>query len=124
MVSTSNAFSSFSVNDVDAARAFYTDVVGIEVDQTPRGLDLHLGSGGHVFVYPKKAHVAASFTVLNFGVADVEAAVDELVAKGVQFERYVGIDQDAKGISRSPDGPAIAWFKDPARNVFAILSTS
>lgn len=77
MVSTTNAFSSFSVNDVDAARAFYADVVGIEVDQTPMGLDLRLGSGGHVFVYPKKNHVAASFTVLNFGVDDVDAAVDD-----------------------------------------------
>ncbi|WP_336706662.1 VOC family protein [Oerskovia sp. USHLN155] len=122
MVSTTNAFSSFSVNDLDAARAFYADVVGVEVDQTPMGLDLRLGSGGHVFVYPKKNHVAASFTVLNFGVDDVEAAVDELAAKGVEFERYVGFDQDDKGIARGPEGPAIAWFKDPARNVLAILS--
>ena len=122
MVSTSNVFSSYSVNDLDAAQSFYGDVVGLEVDRTPMGLDLHLESGGHVFLYPKKAHVAASYTVLNFGVDDVDAAVDELVGKGVQFERYVGFDQDAKGISRSPDGPAIAWFKDPARNVLAILS--
>ncbi|MHA7135433.1 VOC family protein [Oerskovia turbata] len=123
MVSTSNAFSSFSVNDLDAARAFYADVLGVEVDQTPMGLDLRLGSGGHVFVYAKPNHVAASFTVLNFGVDDVDAAVDELVAKGVQFERYVGFEQDAKGIARDADGPAIAWFKDPARNVLAVLST-
>lgn len=122
MVSTTNVFSSFSVNDLDAAQPFYADVLGLDVDRTPMGLDLRLGSGGHVFVYPKKSHVAASYTILNFGVDDVEAAVDELVAKGVQFERYVGFDQDPKGISRSPDGPAIAWFKDPARNVLAILS--
>jgi catechol 2,3-dioxygenase-like lactoylglutathione lyase family enzyme len=123
MVSTSNVFSSFSVNDLDAARAFYADVLGIEVEQNPMGLDLRFASGAHVFVYPKDNHVAASFTVLNFGVDDVDAAVDELVAKGVQFERYVGFEQDAKGIARDEDGPAIAWFKDPARNVLAILST-
>jgi len=123
MVSTSNVFSSFSVNDLDAAQTFYADVLGLEVDRTTMGLELRLGSGGHVFVYPKKNHVAASFTVLNVGVDDVEAAVDELVAKGLQPERYVGFDQDAKGIAHGPDGPAIAWFKDPARNVLAILST-
>jgi predicted enzyme related to lactoylglutathione lyase len=84
-------------------------------------LALRLGTGARVMVYPKQDHVPATYTMLDFPVADVEAAVDRLVAAGVRMERYEGFDQDAKGISRSDDGPTIAWFTDPSGNIIAVL---
>jgi len=85
-------------------------------------LDLKFAGGGHGIVYPKPDHQPATFTVLNFPVADVSATVDKLTAAGVVFERYPGMEQDERGIARDPDGPTIAWFKDPAGNILSILS--
>jgi catechol 2,3-dioxygenase-like lactoylglutathione lyase family enzyme len=118
------AFSSFSVDDIDKAKAFYGETLGLEVSDGPMGiLDLHLANGAHILVYPKDDHQPATFTILNFPVEDVEKAVDRLTEAGVRFEHYdvPGITQDEKGIARDPEGPAIAWFKDPAGNVLSVL---
>jgi catechol 2,3-dioxygenase-like lactoylglutathione lyase family enzyme len=124
MFRDTEAFSSFSTNDVDAARDFYANKLGLEVSDGPMGaLEIVLGSGQHVSVYPKPNHEPATFTVLNFIVDDVEKAVDDLTAAGITMERYniPEISQDAKGIARDPRGPAIAWFNDPAGNTLAVL---
>jgi catechol 2,3-dioxygenase-like lactoylglutathione lyase family enzyme len=124
VLTDSAAFSGFAVPDVQAARQFYADTLGlrVEVDDAMGGmLTLHLGGGTNVLVYPKPDHVPATYTVLNFPVDDVEKAVDELTARGVRFERYDGFDQDEKGIARG-QGPDIAWFTDPAGNVMAVLA--
>ncbi len=114
------AFSGLAANDLDAARAFYAETLGLEVGEANGILALHLGGGGRVIVYPKPNHEPASFTVLNFPVADVDAAVDALVAKGVAFERYPGLEQDERGIMRG-HGPTIAWFRDPAGNILSVI---
>ena len=121
MFKNTKAFSGFSVDDVEAARKFYADTLGLEVSEENGMLSLHLGGGAEVLAYPKPNHVPAEFTVLNFPVDDVEATVDELTANGVTFERYDGSPQDAKGIMRG-QGPDIAWFRDPAGNVMSVLS--
>ena len=124
MLTDSAAFSGFAVPDVEAARRFYADTLGlrVEVDEAMGGmLTLHLGGGTDVLVYPKPDHTPAGYTVLNFPVPDVEQAVDELTARGVRFERYDGFDQDEKGIARG-QGPDIAWFTDPAGNVLSVLA--
>jgi catechol 2,3-dioxygenase-like lactoylglutathione lyase family enzyme len=126
MLKDSKAFSGFSVDDLDKAKKFYEEVLGLKVTQDEMGLTLHLGSGADVFVYHKgDQHQPANFTVLNFPVDDIDKAVDELVAKGVTFEKYGGdFGQDEKGIAHSKkpeDGPSIAWFKDPAGNVLSVL---
>jgi catechol 2,3-dioxygenase-like lactoylglutathione lyase family enzyme len=124
MFRDSHAYSGFSSNDIPACRAFYADTLGIDVTEAYGMLTLHLAGGGQVIVYPKPTHEAATFTVLNFPVDDIDAAADRLAAKGVTFERYEGIVQDAKGIARPQrpeDGPSIAWFKDPAGNIMSIL---
>lgn len=123
---STTAFSSFSVDDLDAARAFYGDTLGLQADVEGTGemrmLFLTLAGGARVMVYPKgDAHGPASFTVLNFQVDDIDAAVDALADKGVEFQRYEGFEFDAKGIARDERGPAIAWFTDPAKNVIAVL---
>jgi predicted enzyme related to lactoylglutathione lyase len=116
------AFSGFSVDDVPAARAFYAETLGVEVQEMENGLlRLHLPGGHEVIVYPKPDHRPAVFTVLNFAVEDIEVAVEELTAKGVEMLRYEGFPQDAHGISRAPGGPPIAWFNDPAGNILAVL---
>jgi predicted enzyme related to lactoylglutathione lyase len=123
MFQKSNAFSSFSVNDIAAAKQFYDGMLGLDVTEMEGMLQLRLGSGGLVQIYPKPNHVPASFTVLNFPVDDVEHAVDELTAQGVPFEHYEGeLGTDAKGIFRG-QGPVIAWFKDPAGNILSVLET-
>ncbi len=127
MFKNSQAFSGFSVDDIDAAKKFYGETLGLPVEeQGGMGLELTLGSGAKVFVYPKPNHQPATFTILNFPVEDVDAAVDELASKGMQFERYDEgmMKTDEKGIARpeSPDqGPTIAWFKDPAGNILSVL---
>ena len=124
MLADSAAFSGFAVPDIEAARQFYGDTLGLraEVNQEMGGmLTLHLGGGADVLVYPKPDHTPATYTVLNFPVDDVEKTVDELTAKGVRFERYDGFDQDDKGIARG-QGPDIAWFTDPAGNILSVLS--
>ena len=123
MFKDSKAFSGFSVNDLAKAKDFYGKTLGVDVADGPMGtLELHLAGGASVFVYPKENHEAATYTVLNFPVADVEKAVDQLTAKGIKFEHY-GSDfgQNEKGIARDGDGPAIAWFKDPAGNILSVL---
>lgn len=121
MFGSVKAFSGFAVDDLDAARAFYADVLGLDVQEVGDGLlSLNIAGGTTILIYPKPDFTPATYTMLNFPVADVEAAVDELTAKGVTFLRYDGFDQDDKGISRSA-GPAIAWFTDPAGNILAVL---
>ncbi|MFD1212953.1 VOC family protein [Arthrobacter sp. GCM10027362] len=117
------AFSGFSVNDTAAARDFYAGTLGLEVAEGPMGiLELTLPGGARVIAYPKENHEPATFTILNFAVDDVEAAVDDLNARGVQTRIYddPALPTDAKGIMRG-HGPDIAWFKDPAGNVLAVL---
>jgi catechol 2,3-dioxygenase-like lactoylglutathione lyase family enzyme len=122
MISAKNAFSGFSVNDIDAAKKFYGETLGVEVETVPAGLMLKIGPG--ILVYPKgDAHVPATYTMLNFRVDDIEKAVADLVAKGVVFEHYKGMT-DEKGIARGiahNQGPDIAWFKDPAGNIISVL---
>ena len=122
MLTHSPAFSGFSVNDLDAARRFYEETLGLRTsDVEMDGLcRLELGGGGYVLVYAKADHTPATFTVLNFPVPDVEKAVDELAARGVRFERYENPPTDEKGIMRE-GGPLIAWFTDPAGNVFSVI---
>ena len=122
MFKDSKAFSSFAVKDLEAARAFYGDTLGLDVrDSTEMGLlELHLAGGTTVLVYPKEDHQPAVFTVLNFPVADVDAAVDRLNAAGVRMERFPGFEADEKGIARG-QGPTIAWFTDPSGNILAVL---
>jgi len=121
MIGTRPAFSGFSASDVEAERAFYADTLGVQVEDGNGSLMLNLANGQRVFIYPKPNHEPASFTVLNFEVDDIAAAVDELAAKGVNFERYEGVEQDERGIARDSGGPAIAWFKDPAGNILSVL---
>lgn len=123
MFKESKAFSGFSVSDTGAAKAFYTKVLGLEVTEENGLLSLHLGGGRQVLAYPKDDHVPATFTILNFPVSDIDAAVAELASRGVKMERFPGIDADDKGIVRS-GGPLIAWFKDPAGNIMSVLQTS
>ena len=122
MLRDSQAFSGFSVPDTEAARTFYTDALGLEVTEQNGILTLHLGGGHRAIAYPKADHQPAGFTVLNFPVPDVEAAVDELTARGVRFERYEGtpMETDANGVFRK-GGPLIAWFTDPAGNVMSVI---
>jgi catechol 2,3-dioxygenase-like lactoylglutathione lyase family enzyme len=121
MLKDSHAYSGFSTNDIPAARAFYADVLGLAVSEDMGLLNLKFAGGGRAIVYPKPNHEPATFTVLNFPVDDIEPAVDRLAAAGVTFERYEGMDQDGKGIARDPQGPAIAWFRDPAGNILSVL---
>lgn len=121
MIDATKAFSGFSVRDVPEAKSFYEDVLGVRVTEDHGMLSLHLGDDHAVLVYPKgAAHEPASFTVLNFPVPDVEAAVDELTAKGVAFLQYEGTT-DEKGINRR-GGPLIAWFTDPSGNVLSVVA--
>ena len=123
MLADSPAFSGFSVDDPAAARRFYEDTLGLRVSGVEMDgmMRLDLAGGGHVLVYTKTDHTPASFTVLNFPVPDVEKAVDELTARGVRFEQYENPPTDAKGIMRE-GGPLIAWFTDPAGNVFSVIA--
>ena len=120
MFSDSKAFSGFAAPDIEAERAFYAETLGLEVTEEHGILTLHLAGGGTAIVYPKPEHTPAEFTVLNFPVDDVEAAVDALTERGVEFERYEGAPQDEKGIMRG-NGPDIAWFRDPAGNILSVL---
>ncbi|MFG2995320.1 VOC family protein [Streptomyces sp. NPDC048340] len=125
MFEDAKAFSGFSVDDIGRAREFYGDTLGLRVSEEKGMLVLHLAGDTTVLVYPKDDHEPATFTILNFPVADVERAVDELGARGVGFERYEGFEMDAKGIVHGDgDMPTIAWFKDPAGNVLSVLDGS
>ena len=125
MFKDTKAFSGFSVDDTERAQQFYADTLGLRVsrDDAMGGmLTLHIAGDRDILVYPKKNHVPATYTVLNFPVEDVDRAVDELTARGVRFARYDGMSQDEKGILRG-NGPAIAWFADPAGNVLSVVQT-
>jgi catechol 2,3-dioxygenase-like lactoylglutathione lyase family enzyme len=125
MLTNSKAFSGFSVNDVSEARNFYEATLGLRVSEDNGMLTLHIAGGRDILVYPKDDHTPASFTILNFPVDNVESAVDELIRRGVRFERYPGMDadMDEKGIFRG-GGPLIAWFTDPAGNVLSVIEDS
>ncbi len=124
MLADSKAFSGFAVPDTEVARDFYRDKLGLDVTEHEEGglplLTLNLAGDRPTMIYPKPDFQPATYTILNFPVDDVEAAVDELSARGVQFEQYEGFDQDEKGIARG-QGPDIAWFTDPAGNILAVL---
>lgn len=125
MFKDTHAFSSFSVDDIDMAKKFYGETLGLDVAEMSIGLSITIAGGGSLFIYPKNDHAPATFTVLNFPVPDIDAAVDHLKAKGVTFERSSGeTATDNKGILRSDGptrGPSIAWFKDPAGNFISVL---
>ncbi len=120
MLKESPAFQGFSADDLGKAKQFYGQTLGLEVSDEPAGLGVHLAGGKTVFIYPKENHEPATYTILNFPVGNIAAAVDELTQAGVRFERYDGMEQDGRGIARG-DGPSIAWFKDPAGNILSVL---
>jgi catechol 2,3-dioxygenase-like lactoylglutathione lyase family enzyme len=123
VLENTEAFSGFAVNDLEKAKDFYGETLGLKVsvlDEEFGLLQLDIAGSRNVLVYVKPDHSAANFTILNFPVDDIDKAVDELTARAVEFERYEGFDQDEKGIHRS-EGPPIAWFKDPAGNVLSVL---
>ena len=124
MLADSKAFSGFAVDDLAKARDFYEGTLGLRVSEEMGLLVLHLADNRNTIVYPKADHTPATYTILNFPVESVEKAVDELEAHGVRIERYDGLDQDGKGISRAPDVPVIAWFTDPAGNILSVLEDS
>ena len=122
MLGDNEAFSSFAVPDLEQARAFYTDTLGLAVTIEERGfMRLRLHGDRDIMVYPKPDFAPATYTVLNFIVDDIDASVDALAGRGVTFERYDQFDQDERGIARDPAGPPIAWFKDPAGNIISVL---
>jgi catechol 2,3-dioxygenase-like lactoylglutathione lyase family enzyme len=120
MFGNTKAFSGFAVDDPEAAKKFYGETLGLKLSEHYGLMTLHLAGDRDTLVYPKSDHVPATYTILNFQVDDIDAAVDELISRGVQLERYEGADQDEKGINRA-GGPYIAWFKDPAGNILAVL---
>ncbi len=131
MLKDAKAFSVFSVDDLEQAKSFYGQTLGLEVVEVaagvegadiPPGLELHIAGGTKIGIYPKNDHTPATFTILNFPVDNIEAAVDELTERGVVFETYEGaIKTDGKGIHRNPDVRPVAWFKDPAGNVLSVI---
>lgn len=130
MLGISAAFSGFSVNDLATAKEFYSQILGIEVEEDKMGLRLKLVGDSKVFVYLKEDHLPATFTILNFIVSDIDSAIDELSEKGIMFEHYDlgnGAETDEKGVLRGLSvnmGPNIAWFKDPAGNILSVLQNS
>jgi catechol 2,3-dioxygenase-like lactoylglutathione lyase family enzyme len=120
MFANTKAFSGFAAPDIEAAREFYGEKLGLNTSMEDDLLILQIAGDRDTMVYPKPDFTPATYTILNFPVDDVEQAVDELTARGVEFERYEGMEQDEKGIFRG-EGPLIAWFKDPAGNILAVL---
>jgi|SRR5882672_9189542 len=126
MLADTKATSGFAVNDLDAAKQFYGETLGLRLsilDEENGLLSLHLAGDRDTLVYRKPDFAPATYTILNFEVDDIDSTVDELGSRGVSFERYDGFDQDEKGIARG-NGPSIAWFKDPAGNVLSVLQQS
>jgi catechol 2,3-dioxygenase-like lactoylglutathione lyase family enzyme len=124
MFELATTFGGISVDDLDAARRFYGDTLGLRIHEGMGGVNVELPGDCHLWVYPKEDHVPASFTVLNFSVPNIDEAVDALTAAGVTMTRYDGFWQDERGIARGRSvgrGPDIAWFTDPAGNVLAVL---
>jgi len=124
MFTETKAFSSFAVDDLAKARQFYGETLGLELSSPDEEMLLSLEIAGDrpTMIYLKPGFTPATYTVLNFPVEDLEATVDELASRGVEFERYEGMGQDEKGISREAGGPPIAWFKDPAGNILSVLT--
>jgi catechol 2,3-dioxygenase-like lactoylglutathione lyase family enzyme len=120
MFTNTKAFSGFAVDDVDKARAFYSETLGLKVSEENGLLTLEIAGDRPTLVYPRPDHKPAEYTILNFPVDDIEQAVDDLAARGVEFERYEGFEQDERGIFHG-GGPLIAWFKDPAGNVLSVI---
>lgn len=122
MFENTKPFSSFAVDDLQKAKEFYGKVLALDVKEQSEGLELHFQGNNTVFIYPKPNHIPASFTILNFPVSDIDAAVDELSRRGVTFEVYRDgeLKTDEKGVFRG-GGPTIAWFKDPAGNFLSVL---
>ena len=120
MFANTKAFSGFAVDDLEAAKKFYGQTLGLSTSEQYGLLTLHLAGDRDTLVYPKPDHLPATYTILNFSVDDIDAAVGELVSRVVQMERYDGMGQDEKCINRA-GGPYIAWFKDPAGNILAVL---
>ncbi len=123
MLAHSKAFSGFAVDDIAAAKQFYGETLGLNVSEEHGMLTLHLAGGTEILIYPKPDYTPATYTILNFPVADIDAAVDALIERGVRCEHYDGIETDERGIMRS-DGPPIAWFTDPAGNILSVLEHS
>ncbi len=124
MFKNTKAFSSFSVHDLEKTKQFYHEILGLEVQKKPEGLELHIGDKTMIFIYPSPNNAPADFTILNFVVDDIEKAVSELTHKGVRMEHYdiPELKTDEKGIARGESGPrAMAWFKDPAGNILSVL---
>ena len=126
MFKDTKAFSGFAVDHLDKAREFYGSVLGLDVSTEEMGLlTLHLAGGTRpTIVYPKPDFEPATYTILNFPVDDIDAAVDALIERGVAFEIYDGFGQDERGVSRNEGGPPIAWFRDPAGNILSVLEES
>ena len=120
MFANTKAFSGFAVDDVRKARDFYGETLGLQTSEEHGLMTLHLAGDRDTLVYPKPSHTPAEYTILNFPGDDIDNVVHELTARGVQFERYDGTEQDERGIHRS-GGPYIAWFKDPAGNILSVL---
>jgi catechol 2,3-dioxygenase-like lactoylglutathione lyase family enzyme len=120
MLADTKAYSGLAVDDMDKAREFYAGTLGLRTSEEHGLMWLHLAGGRDTLVYPQPDATPASYTILNFEVDDIDEAVDGLVARGVQFERYDQVEQDDRGIARA-EGPYIAWFKDPAGNVLSVL---
>ena len=125
MFKDTQAFSGFAVDDLDKAREFYGSVLGLDVTTEDMGLlTLRFAGGRPTIVYPKPDFEPATYTILNFPVDDIDAAVDALIERGVAFEIYDGFGQDERGVSRNEGGPPIAWFRDPAGNILSVLEES
>jgi predicted enzyme related to lactoylglutathione lyase len=123
MFENTKAYSGFAVDDLETARRFYSETLGVRttvLDEENGLLSLHIAGDRDTLVYVKPDHRPANYTILNFPVEDIDEAADRLAQRGVTFERYQGFEQDEKGVARGP-GPKIAWFKDPAGNILAVL---
>ena len=120
MLGDSKAFSGFAVDDLEKAKAFYEDTLGLKTSEDHGLMTLHLAGERPTIVYPKPDHEPASYTILNFPVDDIDAAVEALMDRGVAFEIYEASGQDDKGVMREY-GPPIAWFRDPAGNILSVI---
>jgi catechol 2,3-dioxygenase-like lactoylglutathione lyase family enzyme len=120
MFADTKAYSGLAVNDLQSAREFYGETLGIKTSEEYGLMWLHLAGGRDTLVYEQSDVTPASYTILNFELDDIDEAVDALAARGVRFERYDGVKQDDKGVFRE-EGPYIAWFKDPSGNVLSVL---
>jgi catechol 2,3-dioxygenase-like lactoylglutathione lyase family enzyme len=120
MFADTRAISGFAVDDMEKAREFYGGTLGLRTSVQHDIMTLHLADDRDTIVYPKPGHHPADYTILNFQVDDIDYVVDQLAERGVRLEHYEGLGQDEKGINRA-GGPYIAWFKDPAGNILAVL---